>query len=183
MADIVIKTLSASDIDSEMLMDFKHRQIISKKWVHTEAGWELTDSYDIAEWSAKKRKWIASYLCGHIERGGYVIGAFCGDVIVGFCSVDGELSGNTAKYANLTMLFVDDDWQRRGIGKKLFAAICDCAIALNADKLFISAVPSYETVAFYFCVGCSDAEETIPEFVDTEEDRYLEYDLKKAPAL
>lgn len=49
---------------------------------------------------------------------------------------------------------------------------------MGAEKLFISAVPSEETVAFYIAMRCRDAEEMIPEFVDTPEDRYLEYDLK-----
>ena len=50
---------------------------------------------------------------------------------------------------------------------------------MGADKLFISAVPSYEPVAFYFKMGCLDAEEVIDEFVDTEFDRYLEYSLNQ----
>ena len=44
-----------------------------------------------------------------------------------------------------------------------------------AEKLFISAIPSKETVAFYFSQGCVDAPVVIEEFVDTKEDRYLEY--------
>ena len=48
---------------------------------------------------------------------------------------------------------------------------------MNADKLFISAIPSFETVSFYLSMGCKDANEIIFEYVDTDEDRYLEYSL------
>lgn len=87
------------------------------------------------------------------------------------------MRGDSAKYANLTMLFVDDEYKRKGIGKALFNAVCGHTIKMGAEKLFISAVPSVETVAFYFSMGCTDAKEIIPEYIDTEDDRYLEYSL------
>ena len=46
---------------------------------------------------------------------------------------------------------------------------------LKADKIFISAIPSVETVNFYFNIGCKDALEIIPEYVDTQQDRYMEF--------
>ena len=51
---------------------------------------------------------------------------------------------------------------------------------MKADKLFISAVPSFETVAFYFSMGCQDTQELIEEYMDTEHDRYLEYSLTES---
>jgi GNAT superfamily N-acetyltransferase len=125
----------------------------------------------------QKRNWIADYLRRQIERGGSVVGAFYGDTLVGFCSIDSRLLGRTAKYANLTMLFVDDRFKRKGIGKRLFNFICACAKEMNADKIFISAVSSVETIEFYFRMGCKDASQIIPEYIDTETDRYLELSL------
>ena len=58
-------------------------------------------------------------MCQQIERGGTTVGAFCNDRLIGFCCVDGTISGTSAKYANLTILFVDDYWKRNGIGKLL----------------------------------------------------------------
>ena len=46
---------------------------------------------------------------------------------------------------------------------------------MKADKIFISAIPSVETVNFYFNIGCKDALEIIPEYVDTKQDRYMEF--------
>ena len=94
--------------------------------------------------------------------------------------MDGGLAGETARYANMTMLFVDDKWKRQGVGKKLFNRICMRAAEMKANKLFISAVPSFETVSFYFSMGCQDTQEFIEEFMDTEHDRYLEYSLAES---
>ena len=172
---IKIKDLTIHDISPDMLFNFNHHQVITKKWVKNNGKWELTTTWELREWNNEKRIWISDYLRQQIERGGSVEGAFAEDVLVGFCCVDGILAGNTAKYANMTMLFVDDNWKRKGIGKKLFQRICLCAAKMKADKLFISAIPSFDTIEFYYSMGCEDAREIVSEYVDTEQDRYLEF--------
>lgn len=170
-----IENLSVDSITSDILLNFHHNQIIRRKYVNINNKWEITDTNELREWHKEKRIWITEYLCQQIQRGGSVIGAFNRDILVGFCCVDGYLYGETAKYANLTMLFVDDEWKRKGIGKALFKEICKYALKNGADKLFISAIPSVETVAFYFNMGCTDAKEIITDYIDTENDRCLEY--------
>lgn len=172
---IRIIDLAVNNITSNMFLNFNHHQMITKKWVHNNNRWELAEDSDLREWDNEKRIWITEYLRQQIERGGSTVVAYDGDVLVGFCCVDGYLLGKTANYANLTMLFVDDKWKRNGVGKKLFGEICKHAVKMKADKLYISAIPSFETVEFYFNMGCEDAKEMISEYIDTENDRYLEY--------
>ena len=174
---IEVKELTTRDISDDILLKFSHHQEITKKWVNRNNTWELSDTFDLREWNDEKRIWISGYLRQQMERGGALAAAFDSNVLVGFCCVDGCLAGNTAAYVNMTMLFVDDKWKRRGVGRKLFERICMCAAKMKAEKLFISAIPSSETIAFYFKMGCEDAKEIIPEYIDTEEDRYLEYTL------
>ena len=176
---IKIVTLTVNDITTDMLYDFWHYQPITKKWTYCINKWEVTDTSVLREWSKEKREWISEYFCEQLDRGGSVVAAYDADRLVGFCSLDGYLRGKTEKYANLTMLFVDDRWKRKGVGRKLFFEICKHAERMKADKLFISAIPAVETIAFYFNMGCGDAMEIIPEYVDTEHDRYLEYLLGK----
>ena len=177
---VEIKKLSANDISSDMLLNFNHHQIITKKWVNRKNKWELVATSDLREWNKDKRIWISEYLRQQIERGGAVVAAYVVDILVGFCCVDGGLEGKTAKYANMTMLFVDDKWKRKGVGGELFEKICICAKRMDAEKLFISAIPSFDTIAFYFNMGCEDAREIISEYVDTDKDRYLEFVLNSS---
>ena len=174
---VKIVKLKANDITSNMLSNFNHSQRITSKWIYRNHQWEVTEASDLREWSEEKRLWIPQYLHKQIAHGGCVVAAFAEDVFVGFCAVDSGLKGATASYANITMLFVDDRWKRKGVGSRLFHEICKQAKSMKADKLFISAIPSVETVAFYFRMGCEDAKEIIPEYVDTEHDRYLECSL------
>ena len=169
-----IKKLNITDIVPNLLIGFAHSQKITQKWVRRNDIWELTDASILREWSAEKRIWIAEYMCRQIERGGITVGAFCNERLIGFCCVDGTVSGKSAKYANLTMLFVDDNWKRNGIGKSLLQEAREHATKLGAEKIFISAVPSAETIAFYLKMGCVDANEIVGDFVDSDDDRYLE---------
>lgn len=171
---IIIKQLQKISILPGLLNGFAHSQKITKKWVKQNDVWELTDASLLLEWSAEKRIWITEYMCQQIDCGGITVGAFCDDSLIGFCCVDGAISGNSAKYANLTMLFVDDHWKRKGIGKLLLQEARKYAISLGAEKIFISAIPSAETIAFYQSMGCVDATEIVEVFVDSEDDRYLE---------
>lgn len=172
-----IKRLKCEDIDPDMLRDFHHEQHIRRKYVKINGCWEERQADETREWSGEKRIWIAEYLRRQLERGGSAAAAFSDGRLAGFVCVDGTLQGESARYANLTMLFVDDEMQRKGIGTALFREACECAKKLGAEKLFISAIPSVRTVAFYFKMGCTDAKEIIPEYVDTENDRYLECQL------
>lgn len=176
---ITTRLLTSSDIYPEMLDSFKHKQIISNKWIKNKDHYELTKTNEVREWSDDKKIWISQYLYQQMNRGGFAAGAFFNNKIVGFSCLDGILQGISEKYVNLTMLFVDDEWRRKGVGKNLFHQMCLYAEDMKADKIFISAIPSYETVAFYFNMGCSDARYIIDSFVDTENDRYLEYDLNR----
>ncbi len=176
--EFVIKQLHTSDIFPGLLATFAHSQKITKKWIKNREDWVLADVSILREWSPEKRIWISEYMSQQINRGGITVGAFYRAQLIGFCCVDGVLSGNSAKYANLTMLFIDDAWKRNGIGKILFQEARHHAITLGAEKLFISAIPSEETIAFYHKLGCYDAMEIVEAFVDSEDDRYLEIPVK-----
>jgi len=172
---IEVKQLSDGDINSDMFVNFKRRQKISSKYVKHNGGWIIAEADELREWNREKLRWIPDYLREQLKRGGSVFAAYEDDTLAGFGSADGYLRGETAKYANLSMLFVDDRMKRKGIGRLLFEKICKSAAEHGADKLFISAIPSAETIAFYFSMGCIDADEIISEYIDTENDRYLEF--------
>ena len=108
---VKIIPLNTKNIASEMLFDFCHHQVITKTYIHDNNEWKTTDTYILREWSLEKKKWISQYLQQQIERGGFAVAAFDEDILIGFCSIDGCLLGKTAKYANMTMLFVDDRYK------------------------------------------------------------------------
>ena len=85
-------------------------------------------------------------------------------------------------YVELVCFQISEEYRHRGIGRKLFAMICEEAIRLGADKLYISGHSSKESQAAYRALGCKHAEE-INEVLAAEEpfDVQLEYALWKRP--
>ena len=51
---IEITDLTVNHITPNMLLDFNHHQVITKKWVCNHR-WELKDTRDLREWSKEKR--------------------------------------------------------------------------------------------------------------------------------
>lgn len=171
---ITYRSLMAEDLTDAGLADFHHDQTWCRQWIVRENIWTLEERYGTRCWDAEKRVWVSGYIKEQLQDGGCAVAAFDGEQMVAFACVDGKLQGASVRYANLTMLFVDDRYQRMGIGKKLMEKIKKSAAETGADRLFISAIPSEETVAFYLAIGCKDAEQIIPAFMDTEQDRPLE---------
>lgn len=163
-----------TDISDRFLDGFHHIQEWTKQYRRKDNALELFDVFKTRVWSDEKRLWIASYLKDTVENGGIVLGAFEGKVLVGFAAIDGAVRGNVGRYINLSMLFVDDHHKRRGIGKALLNHSISEAKKLGGEKLFISSIPSFETVSFYLSNKAEFSKETIDEFIDTEEDIYLE---------
>ncbi|MBR3515638.1 MAG: GNAT family N-acetyltransferase, partial [Lachnospiraceae bacterium] len=98
--------------------------------------------------------------------------------IIGFATISHDIFGETANYVELVCFQVSEDYRRRGIGKKLFTMICEEAMQLGADKLYISAHSSKESQAAYKALGCVHAEEIIPWIADEEPfDVQMEYVL------
>lgn len=48
-----VTNFTASTIPDDFLKDFAHHQKITRKWVRTDAGWELEDASILREWDAE----------------------------------------------------------------------------------------------------------------------------------
>ena len=65
-------------------------------------------------------------------------GAFIGERIVGFATVSHHIFGVKARYAELVCFQISEEYRRQGIGRKLFSMVCEEALRLGAEKLYIS---------------------------------------------
>ena len=116
-----------------------------------------------------------------IQDGGSAIGAFDdNNKLIGFATINKEVFGKVNKYVLLDQLFVTLDQRGKGIGKKLFMLSVKVAKEWNMDKIYICAGSAEETVAFYFAIGCTTAEEINKELYESDpRDFQLEYVCSK----
>lgn len=175
---ITVKSLTHENFHVDSLDNFIRRQEVDECWRCVNSEWQLVSNPFTEEWDAAHLRAEAADLQRTIDEGIPAIGAFDGERIIGFAQL-GECLGSRNQYIELTGLHVSEPWRGRGIGRRLFAAVCDAARSRGMDKLYISAHSSKESQAAYRALGCVYAEEVDPIRAAKEPcDVQMEYDLK-----
>lgn len=158
---ISILPLTCDHFHADSLDGFIRHQEVSECWRKVNGEWQLLPIVFTEDWDLPRLREEASDLLRAIEDGIPVIGAFAGEQLVGFALL-GETLGSRRQYIELVSYHVSAQYRGQGIGKRLFAAICDAARACGAEKLYISAHSSRESQAAYRALGCVHATEIDP---------------------
>ncbi len=175
---IIFRALGRDDCASGLLDSFVRFQRINRCWRCENGVWALKDEISEEDWSAERKAEKTRELARCVSLGGAVLGAYCDGALVGFAVLPNRLFGGM-RYIQLSSFHVSAGFRSRGIGKKLFAMSCGEARRLRARRLYISAAPAEETVAFYLSLGCHDAGEIDAALYESEPlDRHLEYILR-----
>jgi len=113
-----------------------------------------------------------------LSNGGASFGCFDGDTLVGYAVTGGKVFGQSERYLLLDQLFISQKYRGQGIGKALFMMCADRARCLSAEKLYLCAGSSENTMAFYKKLGCVPAAEVNEELLaDDPNDIQPEYRL------
>lgn len=156
------------ELDREFFRDFIRHQVVVKCLRRKGDDWEVRDDPFVDDWSEADYQTLILCLRNTLETGGFVQGAFCGDRLKGFVSVESGLFGGENKYLDLSSLHVSEDMRRAGIGRELFLAARDWAGKQGAKKLYVSAHSAVESQAFYKAMGCVEAAEYSQTHVEKE---------------
>lgn len=122
--------------------------------------------------------WHLEHFKKTIESGGSCFGCFDNGVLVAYGTLDANIFGTKSNYVLLDQLFVSKDYRNRSIGKQLVSMCAEQAKLLGANKLYICAGSSEDTLAFYRKLGCKEADEINQELYEEDpNDIQLEYQL------
>ncbi|MBS4535729.1 GNAT family N-acetyltransferase [Clostridium sp. D2Q-14] len=178
MNAVIYKELIKNEIELSLFSNFNRYQEVKKCWRKENEEWVLKDIMFIEKWGSEEYKYLVECLKNTIETGGTVYGAFENKKLVGFASLEKQFFGSKKEYLQLSSIHTSYDKRGKGIGKKLFALVCEKAKEMSAKKLYISAHSSQETQSFYKSMGCVEAVEYNESLVDKEPyDCQLEYRL------
>lgn len=150
------RELTKSELGVELFDHFDRTQVVGNCRRKQDGAWATVCDPSIEQWSQADYAYLVECLAGTLDGGGVVWGAFVGDELKGFASVDGARLGAAGQYMELTSLHVSSDMRHRGVGAVLFLLSADFARNLGVKKLYISAHPAVETQAFYQAMGCVD---------------------------
>lgn len=165
--------------ECDRISEIDPSQFIEKVWRNIDGEYQLiTINYMEEDWPDGYEKYRDA-LKETIRAGGVAIGTFNEeDRLVGFVTLNSGFFGETAKYVLLESMFVSKQFRNYGIGKQLFQKCTEKAKEWGADKLYMCAASSQETIAFYRSVGCVDAKEVNKQLYESDpRDIQLEFEL------
>lgn len=176
LMNITYKTLTTDQ--ASKISDIDASQFIKRAWRHIDHKLQLIDLNYQSDGFPEGFDNHYKGLIETIESGGYAIGAFDSDKLIGFATVNNDKFGNKYTYVLLDQMFISVPYRQKGIGKKLFSYCVTKAKSWQVDKLYICAGSAEDTTSFYRSLGCRDAMEVNLELYESDpRDIQLEYDL------
>lgn len=137
-----------------------------------------SDYFDMQGWPRGEAELYTPLLLDCYDRGGTFWGTFENNQLIGAAVLESKFIGSQHTTLQLKFLHVSRDYRKQGLGKQLFQHAAEKAKALGAQKLYISATPSENTINAYLHLGCVLAIEIDPKLFALEpEDIHLEYTL------
>ena len=178
MSKIEIIKLPDLRFNEYSLDDFIRHQVVSECWRNINGEWKLLPIAFTEDWGLEKCREEAAEIIDRINRDLIAFAAVENDKIVGYITVVTKRIGSRKQYLQLEAFEVSEPYRGRGIGKQLFTGACENAKEIGAEKLYISAHSSKESIAAYKALGCVHAQEMIHCIADKEPcDVQLEYVL------
>ncbi|MBU3141916.1 GNAT family N-acetyltransferase [Clostridium sp. CF012] len=177
MSSVIYRKLSVEEC--RFINEMDPSQYIGKAWREVDGKRQLVEiNYQDCDWP-NGYEYHISHLKETILNGGSAIGAFDSDnKLLGFATINRQFFGERHNYVLLDQLFITLEYRNKGIGKKLFMLSVNIASEWNADKIYICAGSAEETIAFYFAIGCKEAEEINKELYESDiRDFQLEFSL------
>jgi len=167
MSSIIYRKLAIEEC--ECINEMNPSQYVGKAWREVDGKRQLVEiNYQDCDWP-NGYEYHISHLKETILNGGSAIGAFdSGDKLLGFATTNHQFFGEKHKYVLLDQLFITLECRNKGIGKKLFMLSVNMAKEWNSDKIYICAGSAEETIAFYFSIGCTEAEEINKELYESD---------------
>ena len=137
-------------------------RVVDGRYVEEPAGWVVPD------WDDAERTSVAERTVGVLAAGGAAWGAYTGDLLVGFASVDVDPVGGDPAVLALDMLHISAPWRGRGLARVLFDVAARYVIERGGRSLYVSASRSARTVAVYRAFGAIPADPPDPTWLARE---------------
>ena len=153
------RRIGLNELTPDLFHAFERHQVVQDCWRKVEGMWTVVADPFIDQWGPEEYAFLVQCLQNTIHTGGVVFGAFEGDALKGFASVESEPLGAGKDYLDLSSIHVSEELRGHGVGRMLFQLAAQWAREQGGQKLYISAHSAVETQAFYRSLGCVEAAE------------------------
>ena len=183
MPDVTYRELNIAEIPQMGAIDRQE----SIDGVYTAELGQLTfheRRIEVAGWYPTEIPDHVAHMEGFLAGGGAVIAAFDGDTMVGIAGLRADPVGGDPAVMQLEPLQVSAPYRNQGIGGTLVRLIAEAAKARGARTLYISSIPTRNTVDAYIRMGAQVLAHPDPELFALEpEDIHMLIPIEPAPLL
>jgi len=124
-------------------------------------------------------EWHLNRFKNSLADDGKAFGCFDRGKLVGYATIGAKVFGHSQKYVLLDQMFVSKDYRNRHVGRQLMQMCAEAAKEKGAEKLYLCAGSSENTIAFYKKMGCVSATEIDKELFDEDpNDIQMEFRLR-----
>jgi len=164
---LIIKELNREDIGRIREIDRSEKVKLLFRYSEGSLTLEKVD-LNVPRWSEQECAERISTLSRELSKGGTLIGAIDGNLLVGAAVLGHKLIGDNLEEIQLVFLHVSNGYRRKGIASELFNVICKLAKDKGAKRLYISSTPSESAVGFYLSHSCKLATKVNRELYQLE---------------
>lgn len=150
---ILFRPLSRAEVAQVWQID--RSEVIHNIYVLEAGQLALKPAYfDVKGWPPGEIESTIIALLDCFDRGGWCLGAFDAEKLVGVAILDSKFIGPAKDQRQLKFLHVSNAYRHHGLGKQLFERARTEARASGARQMYVSATPSEQTIHFYQRRGC-----------------------------
>ncbi|MCR2044273.1 GNAT family N-acetyltransferase [Anaerosalibacter massiliensis] len=152
-----------------LLGEIDRKETVNEVYYFKDNKLKIVDEfYDIKGWNLKELHDYVNRLQDIYDRNGTIYGAFHNRTIVGLGALESKFIGRNNDQIKLDMLYISNNYRKKGIGKNLVNLLSKKAKELGAKSLYISATPFKNTVDFYFAIGAKVTSEINKDLYELE---------------
>ncbi|WP_018756440.1 GNAT family N-acetyltransferase [Paenibacillus terrigena] len=129
---------------------------------------EITAGHECPNWDSDVLDEIQERFVYEIRHGGMALGAFNGDVLIGFGVLAHQFRGDLKDQLQIDLMYVSRNYRRQGIGTRIMNELSDEARRRGAKALYISSTETESAVSFYSSQGGQLTETVDPELFSKE---------------
>ena len=178
MIEVKLRTLKKEELN--LIWSIDRSEEIHGMYHHENGELVLKpERFSLHGWPGDAAERSGPWLMEAFNREGFFKGAFVGSEIVGVVVLDSRLLGPERDMLQMMFLHVGKSRRKTGLGKRLFNIAVNRAREMGAATMYISSMPSENTVNFYRHMGCRVAEHPVQELFEMEpEDIHMKYSIR-----
>lgn len=105
--------------------------------------------YECENWNAETLTEIKTRFLFELQKGGVALGAFDGNILVGFGVLAHQLRGENQDMLQIDLMYVSRNYRRQGIATTILEELGKIAKEKGASYLYISSTETQSAVSFY----------------------------------